>query len=84
MGSNLTKISEFVSESASSRFQNINRLSLLHLITSIPTGTLNVKYKTNGPTMTVNTACAAGLSAVIQAAKYIKYDGVDVMLAGGV
>ena len=65
-------------------FQNINRLSLLHLITSIPTGVLNVKYKINGPTLTVNTACASGLSAVVQAAKYIKYNEADVMIAGGV
>lgn len=57
---------------------------MLHLITSIPTGVLNVKYKTNGPTLTVNTACASGLSAIVQAAKYIKYDEVDVMVAGGV
>jgi len=34
--------------------------------------------------MTVNTACASGLSAIVQAAKYIKYDDVDVMIAGGV
>lgn len=57
---------------------------MLHLITSIPTGVLNVRYKTCGPTMTVNTACASGLSAIVQAAKYIKYDDVDVMIAGGV
>jgi 3-oxoacyl-[acyl-carrier-protein] synthase II len=63
-----------VAESANSNFQSINRLSLLHLITSIPTGVLNVKYKINGPTLTVNTACASGLSAVLQAYKYIKYD----------
>ena len=43
-----------------------------------------MKYKINGPTLTVNTACASGLSAVLQAYKYIKYDDVDVMIAGGV
>ena len=73
-----------MAESANTSFQSINRLSLLHLITSIPTGVLNVKYKINGPTLTVNTACASGLSAVLQAYKYIKYDEADVMLAGGV
>lgn len=46
----------------------------MHLISSIPTGVLNVRFKTSGPTLTVNTACASGLSAVIQAAKYVQYD----------
>jgi 3-oxoacyl-[acyl-carrier-protein] synthase II len=84
IGSNTTKISDFVQESVGSSFQNINRLSLLHLITSIPTGVLNVRYKTSGPTLTVNTACASGLSAVVQAAKYVKYNEADIVLAGGV
>ena len=43
-----------------------------------------MKYKTSGPTMTVNTACASGLSSVVEAAKYIRNDEADVMISGGV
>jgi 3-oxoacyl-[acyl-carrier-protein] synthase II len=57
---------------------------LLHLITSIPAGVLNVKYKIKGPTLSVSTACASGLSAVVQATKYIKDNDADIMIAGGV
>lgn len=56
---------------------------MLHVLTNIPSATLNVKYKFKGPTLTVSTACASGLSAIIEAAKWIQFGEADLVIAGG-
>ena len=38
---------------------------MLQVLTNIPCATLNVKYKFQGPSLTVSTACATGLSSII-------------------
>lgn len=68
-------------ESLKNNYQNINRLSMLHILASIPTGMLNVKYKTRGPSITVSSACASGLSSVVEGYKWIKYGEADVVIA---
>ena len=45
---------------------------MLHILSNIPTGILNVKYQIKGPSLTVSTACASGLSSVVEAYKWIK------------
>ncbi len=55
---------------------------MLQVLTNIPCATLNVKYKLNGPSLTVSTACATGLSAVIEGYKWIKYGEADIVVAG--
>ena len=45
---------------------------MLHLLTNIPVATINVKYRFKGPSLTVSTACASGLSAVVEGYKWIK------------
>lgn len=45
---------------------------MLQILTNIPTGALNVLYGFKGPSMTVSTACASGLSALIEGTKWIK------------
>ena len=56
----------------SSNYKNVNRLSMLQVLTNIPAGALNVLYGFKGPSMTVSTACASGLSALIEGTKWIK------------
>lgn len=45
---------------------------MLQILTNIPAGALNVLYGFKGPSMTVSTACASGLSALIEGTKWIK------------
>lgn len=59
-------------ESHKDHFKNINRLSMLQILNNIPAGTLNVLYKFQGPSLTVGTACASGLSAIIEAVKWVR------------
>lgn len=55
---------------------------MLQILTNIPCATLNVKYKFNGPSLTVSTACATGLSAVLEGYKWIKYSEADIAVVG--
>ena len=45
---------------------------MLQILTNIPAATIGVNYKFKGPTLTVSSACASGLSAIVEAAKWIK------------
>lgn len=38
---------------------------MLQILTNIPCASLNVKYHFHGPSLTVSTACATGLSAIV-------------------
>ena len=55
---------------------------MLHLLSNIPSGTLNVKYKIKGPSLTVSTACASGLSAIVEGYKWIRLNEADVVIVG--
>ena len=55
---------------------------MLQILTNIPCATLNVKYKFLGPSLTVSTACATGLSAVLEGYKWIKYGEADIVIVG--
>lgn len=55
---------------------------MLQILTNIPCATLNVKYKFNGPSMTVSTACATGLTAVVEGFKWVRYGECEVVVAG--
>jgi 3-oxoacyl-[acyl-carrier-protein] synthase II len=82
LASSTTKLLEQIEESSSHHYQNINRLSMLQVLTNIPAGALNVLYGFKGPSMTVSTACASGLSAVIEGAKWIKLKEADFVIVG--
>lgn len=56
---------------------------MLQILTNIPVATLNVKYQFKGPSLTVSTACASGLSAIIEGMKWIKNGEADFVIAGG-
>lgn len=38
---------------------------MLQILTNIPAATIAVNYKLKGPSLTVSTACASGLSAIV-------------------
>jgi 3-oxoacyl-[acyl-carrier-protein] synthase II len=57
---------------------------MLQVLTNISAATLNVKYKFKGPSLTVSTACASGLSSIVEGYKWIKYGEADLVIAGGV
>ena len=55
---------------------------MLQILTNIPAATLGVKYKLKGPSLTVSTACASGLSAIVEASKWIMLGEADIAIAG--
>jgi 3-oxoacyl-[acyl-carrier-protein] synthase II len=73
---------EHIQESSASHFKTVNRLSMLQILTNIPAATIGVNYRFKGPSLTVSSACASGLSAIVEAAKWIKLGEADVALAG--
>lgn len=55
---------------------------MFQVLANIPAATLVVKYGIKGPSITVSSACASGLSAIVEAAKWIRLGEADVALAG--
>ena len=45
---------------------------MLQVLANIPAATLGVLHKLQGPSLTVSTACASGLSAIVEGYKWIK------------
>lgn len=82
LGSTLTKLTEMMQDCHSDHYQTIHRLSMLQVLSSIPAATLNVQLAFKGPALTVSTACASGLSAIVEAAKWVKLGEADLVLAG--
>ena len=56
---------------------------MLQILSNITAGSLNVKYKLLGPSLTVSTACASGLSAVVEGYKWIVLGETDISIVGG-
>lgn len=54
------------------------------MLSNTAAGTVAMRTGARGPNMTVNTACAAGASAIHLARDLIRSGAADVMLAGGV
>lgn len=65
LSSSTSKMLEHIQDSASSHYQNIHRLSMLQILTNIPAATVGVQYQLKGPSLTVSSACASGLSAIV-------------------
>lgn len=72
LASSITKLLTMIEESHTENFKTINRLSMLQVLTNMPSATLNVLHKFKGPSLTVSTACASGLSAIIEGFKWIR------------
>ena len=82
LASSTSKMLEQIEESAATSYKTVNRLSMLQILTNIPAATIGVQYKFKGPSLTVSSACASGLSAIVEAAKWIRLGEADVALAG--
>lgn len=54
------------------------------MLSNTAAGTVAIRTGARGPNMTVNTACAAGASAIHVARDMLKGGAADVMIAGGV
>jgi 3-oxoacyl-[acyl-carrier-protein] synthase II len=54
------------------------------MLSNTAAGTVSIRSGARGPNMTVNTACAAGASAIHLARDLIRAGAADVVLAGGV
>ncbi|MFU8840882.1 MAG: beta-ketoacyl-[acyl-carrier-protein] synthase family protein [Nitriliruptoraceae bacterium] len=54
------------------------------MLSNTAAGTVAIRSGARGPNMTVNTACAAGASAIHVARDLLRSHAADVMLAGGV
>ena len=54
------------------------------MLSNTAAGTIAIRTGARGPNMTVNTACAAGASAIHVARDMIRAGAADVMIAGGV
>ena len=71
LSSSMSKLLEHVEESSANAYKTVNRLSMLQILTNIPAATIGVNYKLKGPSLTVSSACASGLSAIVEASKWI-------------
>ena len=83
MNSNIPKMTENISNAALKGFNNINRLTMLNVLTNMGTANVSVKYAFKGPSGTTSTACSTGASAIGEAFRLIQLDEADVMIAGG-
>jgi 3-oxoacyl-[acyl-carrier-protein] synthase II len=55
---------------------------MLQILANIPAATLNVQHQFKGPSLTVSTACASGLSAIVEGYKWIRLNEADIVIAG--
>lgn len=63
--------------------KKISPYSIPGTLTSMLSGYSSIYFNLKGPNISSTTACAAGIHAIIQAAKTIMTDGADIMLAVG-
>lgn len=84
MSSNITKLTEFLEEANTKGPELINRLTMMHILSNIPAATVSVKYGLQGPSGSSSTACATGLTSVIEAYKWIRDGDAESAIAGGV
>ncbi len=45
MNSNITKLTDIILEAGSRGFDKLNRLTILHVLTNMPTANVTIKYK---------------------------------------
>ncbi|EAR96536.1 3-oxoacyl-(acyl carrier) synthase II (macronuclear) [Tetrahymena thermophila SB210] len=83
MSSNISKLTEIVRETEKKGFQNLNRLTILQILTNMATANVSLKYQLKGPSGTASTACATGASAIGDAFRNIQFGDAKIMIAGG-
>ena len=53
-------------------YENINRLTMLHVLNNMPTANVSIKYKFMGPSSTNATACSTGASSIGDGFRFIQ------------
>jgi len=53
-------------------FENISRMTMLHVLNNMPTANVSIKYKFMGPSSTSATACATGASSIGEGLRFIQ------------
>jgi 3-oxoacyl-[acyl-carrier-protein] synthase II len=62
----------------------VSPLFVPRMLSNTAAGTIAIRSRARGPNLTVNTACAAGASAIHMGRDLIRSGAADVVLAGGV
>jgi 3-oxoacyl-[acyl-carrier-protein] synthase II len=61
----------------------VSPLSILKIMCNAPASYISIQYALTGPCLTFSIACASSSAAIGEAFRLIKFDGADVILAGG-
>ena len=61
----------------------VSPFTVPRLMANAGSGNVSILYHLRGPNTTVATACATGLNAIGDAARFIQHDLADVIIAGG-
>jgi len=61
----------------------VSPFTVPRLMANAGSGNVSILYHLHGPNTTVATACATGLNAIGDAARFIQHDLADVIIAGG-
>jgi len=77
LAASLTKVG------AKGSYENISRLTMLHVLNNMPTANVTIKYKFMGPSSTNATACSTGASSIGDGFRFIQLGEADVMVVGG-
>lgn len=64
MSSNITKLTDILVDASKKGFDKLNRMTILHVLTNMPSANVTIKYNLKGPSATASTACATGSSAI--------------------
>jgi 3-oxoacyl-[acyl-carrier-protein] synthase II len=86
IGSGIGGIDTFIIEDNKLRERGPSRISpffIPMMISNMAAGSIAIRYKAKGPTLSIVTACATSTNAIGEAYRTIKHDYADIMIAGG-
>ncbi len=86
VGSGIGGMDSFVTETYKLRDRGPSRVSpffIPMMISNMASGAIAIKFKAQGPTLPVVTACATSTNALGEAYRAIKHNYADIIIAGG-